>query len=126
MLMLALPLQGFAAASMVLCGGGMNHLMRLTGSSDGVESGAVASTPGPSHHGEGQRHDSGVSKADAEPAKPVTGHKCSVCATCSSAIAIASSDAVISIPSFEHVNAAEPFDGLKSQSVHVPDKPPRA
>lgn len=66
-----------------------------------------------------------VKKGPAKPAVDVA-HKCSVCASCCSAVALASTSASIAFPSIRQANVSELLSELKSLPALVPDKPPRA
>ncbi len=120
LIMLAIPLQGFAAASMVFCG---PHHASLTqpGHSDHHHDGAAA----PGHH-----HDAGPA-ADAgetgfEGYLKFLSVKCSACASCCSlaAVPIAPFPPLTFLPA---ISVAVPFFG-SSYSGIVPDgleRPPR-
>lgn len=118
-MMLALPLQGFAAASMVLCGGGSNHQHQRAGGGPAEDVSAAHA-----HHGHGA--DAAKKVAQSDKSAPDFAHKCSICASCCSAVALASHDTAIAFPLIRQADVSELMTELKSQPALVPDKPPRA
>lgn len=99
LLMLALPLQGLAATAMVHCGGHAHHHVVAPLSGD--------SAP--------------LSQSDVP-----SNHKCSACAYCCHAVALAG---VWIVPQFEALgmtDLAEPSGPIPSTTLRLPDKPPRA
>lgn len=116
----ALPLQGFAATSMLYCG---------------PASGAPQLAGTPAHrHGEAVApHDHASPKvvaaqshhADASGALPDAAHECGVCASCCGSMAIASSSLEMAPAAPPGIQPGAPFAPLLSPPATVPDKPPR-
>lgn len=121
-LLLAIPLQGLAAAGMLYCAGAAAHAHGHT---------AVVASAAHDHHG--HQH-SGHAHALAEPQQepgpaatlPGADHKCGACAACCHGVAIAAGFQPVAPASAPQAPAAEPVLHLYSRSAPVPDKPPRA
>lgn len=75
------------------------------------------------HHGHGAAD--AVKKGPAKPAVDIA-HKCSVCASCCSAVALTSKSFSIALPPISQANVSESLSEPKSPPALVPDKPPRA
>ncbi|MDB5858892.1 MAG: hypothetical protein JWQ76_2581 [Ramlibacter sp.] len=114
LLLLAIPLQGIAAASMLYCGAATSH------SHDEVQA--------PSHHDHSADVHAAAQADDAAAAAglPDQDHKCGACATCCHGAAIAATFTLLSPSPAPQAHAAEPVVHLHSRSSPVPDKPPRA
>ena len=128
LMMLALPLQGFAAASMLYCGMGTGH---------DASAAQMASTP--SHHqmvgAVVMQHDHETQNITAQAVKPSPGdqkqlpdssHKCGVCAACCSVIAIANFPPTVEVQSSPKADLVEPFVLIHAVPSRLPEKPPRA
>jgi len=119
LLIAAVPMQGFAAASMLWCGMGAQH-----------QHAAEASEP----HDHATRHShtsdaaQGVAHAaDAAHGVPAdNGQKCSICAACCSGVALVGMDQVLAMAPAPQAELAEPFVLIHTLPTPVPDKPPRA
>lgn len=136
--MAAVPLQGFAAASMLYCGLGAQH-----GSAHSIP---MPASPVPAHPGSdasGLDHLSHVSYAtqashshvagadivqplDSQQQLPGADHECSVCASCSNAVAITTLSSSAGAMPLPQAELAEPFVVIQRRPAPVPDKPPRA
>ena len=126
-IMAAIPLQGFAAASMAFCKG--SHQARVASAHDrGDRPGATLK-----QH-QSQRVQLGVAppvmqaleKASHGKSLPDAGHKCGACASCCHILAMA---AVPRWPAVALIPQPEPDEaGLRIYAalVQLPDKPPRA
>ena len=129
LVMTAVPLQGFAAASMLFCG---------VDNGDAVAHFSVAPSGHQEHHGstapEGHDHSMHSHLAqtgmktmpDAGKQAPDTSHACGVCASCCTAVAIAEIPRALAFAPPPHSHSAEPFILIQSRPSPVPDKPPRA
>ncbi|MDI1235896.1 MAG: hypothetical protein PSV26_00265 [Polaromonas sp.] len=126
LLMLALPLQGFAAASMLYCSWSPSH--------ETAQSQMIAVEP---HHADGMalQHEhlqaallvQQVDKAsDVQSQLPDATHKCGVCASCCSVVAIADLPRTVAISPSPHADLAEPFVLIDTVPSRQPEKPPRA
>ena len=124
LMMLALPVQGFAAASMLYCGTGAAHH-------------AVQTQPMPApHHGAGTQahvHDEvGMPGDHAEQAQdtaaqlPDAAHKCGVCASCCNLIAIADVRVPITASATPPTQYLEPLVQAYAAPSRLLDKPPRS
>ena len=126
-MMVAVPLQGFAAATMMLCGQASGHVAAASvqahehgpshGNAHGLAQGHAHGNEASAHHGDGP-HD-GDSHGGVL-------HKCGVCASCSHAVAITESIHTpgVAIPPQQRI--AEPLVVVVFRPVPLPDKPPRA
>ncbi|MES2363441.1 MULTISPECIES: hypothetical protein [Polaromonas] len=125
LMLLALPLQGFAAASMLYCGMGPNHDDQVS-----VASGH--------HHmnglGEAQHdhssHDKTAKSAkqspDGKKQLPDASHKCGVCASCCSVLAISDFPRTVELQPSPHADLTELFVLIHAVPSRLPEKPPRA
>jgi hypothetical protein len=132
LLLAALPLQGWAAATMLFCGPAQR---------DAVV--AKAHSPGQAishHHMDPANHDMqaahGQHQADTtgdignghHGAKTVAdgSHTCGVCASCCNGVALAQTQHSPSIAVAPRADLAEPLTVVLARPSPVPDKPPRA
>ncbi|MDO8458936.1 MAG: hypothetical protein Q7T07_18710 [Burkholderiaceae bacterium] len=119
LLIAAVPMQGFAAASMLFCGMGAQH-----------QHAAEASEP--HDHATPHSHTSDAAQGHAQAADPAqgassdTGQKCSICAACCSGVALVGLDQVLAMTPAPQAALAEPFVLIHTLPTPVPDKPPRA
>jgi len=128
LVMLAIPLQGFAAATMLFCGAGNGHH-------------AAAAPTGAQHDHRGHVHPVSDAHAshtevqakmapdfpDATAKTPAgTVHKCGVCSSCCHLVAITESVPLVRIALVPHADIAAPVVAVQNRPVRVPDKPPRA
>ena len=125
-MMMALPLQGFAAASMLFCGPGSH--------------GAVLQQAHQHHghtlHGDGDHHHDhaahGGHSADHAGAPEVEGgpaelpHKCGLCSACCHAVALSGGLEPAAFDALPQASPAAPRQAEHSRASLVPDKPPRA
>lgn len=120
LVMAAVPLQGLAAASMLYCGIGAQH-----GSAHSM---AVAA-PVPDHASHDHDHDAvaeAVQATDGQQQQlPGTSHECSVCASCSNAVAMTTVASSVGTMPLPQTDLAEPFVLIQRRAAPVPDKPPR-
>lgn len=117
----AIPLQGFAAASMLFCGMGTRHEAVAT---VGVQV-AMAGHQDHSAHAHATAVKV-VKAAGGKAALPDSSHKCGVCAACCHSAAITETVAVLAIAPLPHVKAIAPLVAIQPPVSPVPDKPPRA
>lgn len=117
LLALAVPLQGFAAATQLFCGAA-------------ASAHAPAAQPAPAHdhaaggHAHGHATDA-TEAAAASSQEAAPAHDCGLCAACCHGIGVAS-DAQRGDPRVgAAVAAAEPARSFPSRVTRVPDKPPR-
>lgn len=128
LLMLALPLQGFAAAAMVACGlparanaaGTMHHDMHdMTAAT--ADSHAAAA-----QHSHGDMKAQGhASSHDAQGSQLGADHKCSVCSVCHSA-ALLDMPLIAEAHPLPDARPAPVPRAMASLVPTLPDKPPRA
>lgn len=124
LIMAAVPLQGFAAASMVFCKG--DHHPTAIGQAAGAGPTGMGGHDHASHsHGVATQPDPAAGQtADAQ--LPDNAHKCGVCASCCHSLAVAQQ---VHWPSFSpapQAGWAEPFVLIFTTPTSVLDKPPRA
>lgn len=127
LLMAAVPLQGFAAVSMLFCGMGEHHgartAQRLASAQPAHDHAAHAG-----HDVAGSHHAQETTEQPASPtaALPDAAHKCGVCSACCSSIAISASPQPRLFASLPQAALHTPFVRLQPRPAPVPDKPPRA
>ena len=128
LVMLALPMQGFAAASMLFCGMGADFGAK-TEQSNVVSGHHHAADPaGTQHNHSRQGKTSLVVKQSPDNQKqlPDTSHKCGVCAACCSVMAISDFPQTAEVQSSPQADLVEPFVLIHAVTSRLPDKPPRA
>lgn len=122
LVMVAIPLQGLAAASALMCGPGVHGA--------GVQAATLQHD-----HEDGQQAQAEHShatqaqqKAVDDPDQKVAAvpHKCGVCAFCCHSVAIAEMPRLVAVTPEPQTAWAEPFVLIHSRPGQVPDKPPRA
>lgn len=131
LLLAALPLQGWAAATMLFCGPAQRGA---------VVAKAHSPADATSHHdmdtahhdmqaGHAQHHvapgDVG-SAADGSQAAADGSHTCGVCAACCQGVALAQTQHWPYVPVASGADIAEPLVAVIARPSPVPDKPPRA
>ena len=128
LMMLALPLQGFAAASMLFCG--------LRSSAQGQSGPQLAATH---HHGadagraaqhDHSKHGKAVKlvKQSPETVKqlPDSSHTCGVCASCCNLVVLAEFPWTVQAQALPHAELPEPFVQIRAVPSRLLEKPPRA
>lgn len=133
LMMLALPLQGFAAAAMLYCGTGPAHQAMQT------QAATQDSQQSHDHAAGAMQHDHHAQPIDtaaqtqadqptdqAQAQLPDAAHKCGVCAACCSVLALTDVAHAIAVPSLPPSDLAEPFVLIDTVPSRQPDKPPRA
>ena len=119
LLIVAVPMQGFAAASMLMCDMGEQH-----------QHTAQAGEP----HDHTAMHDhmggadpSRIHAAEPAPdASPDADHTCSICAACCNGMALVGLNHLVAMAPAPQAKLAEPFLLVHTLPAPVPDKPPRA
>lgn len=127
-MMLALPLQGFAAASMLYCGMGAGHDAKAVQMEMASSHHQMVDAMVMPHEHEKRDTTAQVTKqsADSQKQLPDSSHKCGVCAACCSVIAIADFPPTVEVQSSPKADLAEPFVLIHTVPSRLPDKPPRA
>ena len=128
LMMAAVPLQGFAAASMLFCSAAIH---------EGGTSQAQPMAAG--HHGHAghavHRHadetavnapETAASTSQAFGALPDVAHACSVCASCCHNVAITEFPSVVALAPLPRADVAQPLLLPYSRPSPIPYKPPRA
>lgn len=117
-LMAAVPVQGFAAGSMLFCAAATHEV-----AGQGSELAAQ-------HDNAGHSHEAG---AVAKPGTPTgkaavadTQHQCSLCAACCHSVGIMELPSAWQADSAPQAELADPFVLIVSHLTPLPDKPPRA
>lgn len=125
--LLAVPLQGLAAASMLFCG--------MSGTQAGAAHHHSVNANAEHHHEAGEaahRQDGAAASAHVQPDSPENGqqnasaHKCSVCAACSHSVGITGPVSVLSVATAPQSEPAAVLVIVHSRSTRVDDKPPRS
>ena len=124
LLMLAGPVQAYAAATMAFCG------MRQQGGASPSESASSVAPHGSKanayHHGEHQLHqtaNSGHGHANCD--DPFSGSTCSACAACCHGASIVGALVVLSVQSAGSSLIALPLACALGYITEVPERPPR-
>lgn len=124
LIMLAIPMQGLAAASMAICAGEHHagagrHEARSGGAHDHA-----------SHASHAPAAEQSVAHAapqwEDHAAEPATGHECGVCATCCHSPALAEYPPWPELPTLDQAVVTAPFVVILTVPSRLPDKPPRA
>ena len=127
LMMLALPLQGFAAASMLYCGMGADNDAKARTEVNSSHH-QMADAMGMQH--EHDKHDNTAQAVKQSPDNPKqlpdSTHKCGVCAACCSVIAIADFPQTAEAQLSPRADLVEPFVLIHAVPSRLPDKPPRA
>jgi hypothetical protein len=114
-------MQGFAAASMLFCGGGLQqHVHAAT-----LATTATATVSGHHDHAMHGQADSQATHS-AHGASTGTSHKCSICAACCNSMALIATRPLLTVAPASQSTLAEPLVLIHTIPAPVPDKPPRA
>ncbi len=125
-IILALPLQGLAAATMFHCGPAQ------AGEHSAADPGHRHADPVAPHHHHGEAPDAHHAHAtaeatseagDADPQAPLS--KCSACASCCTASALPSAPMVIASPDLPQSFTAPDATRVEPFVTHGPERPPR-
>lgn len=109
LLLTAIPMQGFAAASMLLCG--MGHQPQS------VHMAPAASAMPAGHHDHAAMHGKVASGKS---------HTCSICASCCNSMALIATEPMLHSEPAPQSAWREPLVQIYNRPSPVPDKPPRA
>lgn len=129
LLLAALPLQGFAGATTLLCGPAHHGAVASATGGPGGDGHPAAIDGDRHHHDHASTHRVNEGEADAAVAAQAlqgTGHSCSLCSAACHGLGIASQPAQVALASAPRVPLDEAFQRLASRPAPVPDKPPRA
>jgi predicted lipid-binding transport protein (Tim44 family) len=142
LLMAALPLQGMAAVSMMLCSGSAAKTMAVSvpmaNASHGHDAAAQAAHA-PALHDHAS-HDHGAMAADTDTHHPThahgesTGtdtsagasHECGICGAGCHSVAITSDTVAVHASALPQAPIATPIPPVHTRTTPVPDRPPRA
>ena len=124
----AIPLQGLAASSMLFCGMGGHHApAQVAAAEPDIDSRGSTASAGHDHSKHSHAGDVQAKKTDDAGKKlPGAAHKCAVCASCCSIVAITEFPALVAFAPVPQAELAEPFVLIRARPSQVPDKPPRA
>lgn len=120
LVMLALPLQGFAAVSMLHCGAGA---VKAASASVAHQDGHHGGHDHAAHQADASADGSGAPTADDYTA---AGHECPLCAFCGHSVALNEFPKPMQFGEPAHASPQEPWILIQTLAVLVPDKPPRA
>ena len=126
LVLLALPLQGFAAASQLFCGGdrGASQAVAHAAGPHHTHSGAAA-TGHSHHHADGTSAGTVHASSDAA-GHSDSGHRCAVCASCCNLAAVASFSPIVVPGPAPQVHLPPVALRVPTRVSRLPDKPPRA
>ncbi len=124
LLALALPAQGLANATMLVCGS--SHQRMHT-----VKAAAPPASDHHLHHGAAEGHQHSAERAGHKPASPdkltdLGQYKCSSCASCCAGIAVLSALPQLVPPEFGTTVFAAVAPGVVAFATDGPDRPPRS
>lgn len=128
LMLAALPLQGWAAASMLYCGPAQRAAVQakeqvpVTASHHELHAGHHDMSAG--QHAQHHMDDSATGDTGAAP--DTSGHTCGVCAACCHGVALAQTQQWATALPPPAVHIAEPLVAVVARPSPVPDKPPRA
>lgn len=137
LMMLALPLQGFAAAAMLYCGTGPTHqavqkamqIQAATQVSQQSHDHAAAPMMQHDHHAQPTAPEAQAQTDEAsdqaQSQLPNASHKCGVCASCCGVLAITDLPQTISAAPLPPSDLAEPFVQISTVSSRQAERPPR-
>ena len=120
LLIAAVPMQAFAAASMLFCGMGAQH-QHSAQTSKPHDHAAMQSHSGDADHGYFQAAD-----PNPDATTPDVGHTCGICAACCSGAALVGVGYMAAMAPAHQTASAEPFVLIYTRPSPVPEKPPRA
>ena len=130
--MFAVPIQGFASTTMLLCGVGAGHHASLPDVANSAPSPALGEHDHAKHghgtHGTAPEVKAGdnVGQIEVKTSTSDVSHKCGACASCCHLVAISQpASKVLAVPLSQSA-LAEPPARVASLPTLVPDKPPRA
>ncbi|MEP6770217.1 MAG: hypothetical protein ABI893_00335 [Polaromonas sp.] len=127
--MLALPMQGFASASMQYCGKSVDHTaLQASVEPETHHRHADASNDGHDHtmHGEATQAASAEQTPDLQNQLPDAAHKCGVCASCCNLVGMTAATQTVVIHSAPNAVYIEHSILIQSVPSGLPEKPPRA
>ncbi|MDM0104260.1 hypothetical protein QTH97_04900 [Variovorax sp. J22R24] len=126
LVMFAVPFQGYAAASMALCGTPEPASKVAMAESHAAHSAHAASDdPAARHHDAASHAEHGSSGAKTSHAHSDASHKCSTCVACH-AVALTSDTVVAPAHVLPQADPTQPASAMADVASRVPDKPPRA
>lgn len=127
LMMLALPMQGFASASMQYCGKGAEHTVVQAPAESGAHH---AEASGDSHthamHAEAMQAAGSEQAPNVQNQLPDAAHKCGVCASCCNLVGMTASTQTVAIRAAPNAAYIEPLARIHSVPSGLPEKPPRA
>lgn len=117
MLLAAVPVQGFAAASMLFC---------LAATHDVIGQATYVAAPG-EHERSAHSHEGSLEAKKVQPSGQAadTAHSCGLCATCCHSVAIMELSYSASMVAVPLAQLTEPVLVIANRSLPFPDKPPR-
>ena len=127
LLIAAVPMQGFAAASMLFCGMAAQHQHTAPAGEPHDHAALHDHTGGaeqaPTHH---HNHANDPAADRAPDASPDAAHTCSICAACCNGVALIGLNPMAAMASAPQAALAEPLVWVHTLPSAIPDKPPRA
>ncbi|NPC55611.1 DUF2946 family protein [Caenimonas soli] len=127
LLLLAIPLQGLAAASMLYCGPAAKAQAQQTEAAHEHHGHDVHESPAVTHdHAKHHQAAPDTGEHSSGSTLPDAGHKCSICAACCHAVAVNQTVQSFTLSEAPRTTSAEPLVLVYSRPTPVPDKPPRA
>ena len=125
LVMLVLPLQGYAAAGMVYCAFPASEAAAAAAMQEHADAHDHASHDQGHGHGTAMQHAKHEDTGHGAAGDADEFHTCGTCAACH-ANAMVGALPLQPLDNLPRADLAEPFDPPASPSLRVPDKPPRA
>jgi hypothetical protein len=123
LMMLALPLQGFAAASMLYCGVNTDHHAAQT---QALQTHGSADSSATDHAAHEHLAAQTEVKHDAPTKLPDTGHKCGICSACYNTLGTTSPPLAVTAYATPDTRHVEPLVLAYAAPLRLLEKPPRA
>lgn len=127
LLMLALPMQGFAAASMLYCGmGSSNGVVQAEAMPASHHHSASAEEVNDTKHDmHGQNHAQQQSP-DSQKQLPDAEHKCNLCAACCTLVGLSEESEPLTVAALGDTKFLDLLNPTYSTPSRLPERPPRA
>nr|WP_295769241.1 hypothetical protein [Rhodoferax sp.] len=125
-LMTALPVQGFAAASMLFCGMGAQHHSASAADAPHDHTAMLAHADDEHSYTKATVATRGALPNAQKNTQNNKQHKCSICAACCNGVALVGLQQSMAVAPAAQAELAEPLVLIHTIPSPVPDKPPRA
>ena len=124
--MAVLPLQGFAAASMLMCGQGAASMAAVHEQHAGHDQHHGSGVPDADSHGHAHAAHGLVQDKAQSHAQADSSHACDICASCCHTVALSEAPSLLPSADVPSADLPQPQLRLPTRVSPRPDKPPRA